>query len=514
MKLLGLRLDSHDANVTYYDGETVRYRSFERDYQNKHHGFTNGIYEWTRILEEWNIQPWFVDGVCMIIDCAGTVYERHSVVNEWIAINSQKVSEEIEIPFLRDLGFRCPIYRIDHHYAHTLSFWPMKVKPNLHFVFDGFGDDWMYRSVWRDGKLIDYGKTPSGVDLMKCGSPSLGFIMTRMSGQILRLGGNYLDHAGKVMALKAFGKNNPDVSNDGIHIDNLDKMWDFDLLQTKAHDQQYLIDYIHTAHEYTEEIYLKHFLKFVEPDDIVGYSGGVAQNTIINKVLKDAIPNLVIPPHAYDQGLSLGAVEFLRREHNLMPLPTEGFPFMQDDQDPVDRPSKKTIKDTAELLAQGKIVGWYQGHGEIGPRALGNRSILMNPCDPTGKDWINNKVKHREPFRPFGASVLEEKVSRCFYWNGPSPYMLYVTDVLEPDRFPSITHADGTCRINTVNESQEDYYSLLQEYEKLTGVPVLLNTSLNNGGKPIAGRIGDALGLYYETDLDTLVIGDKIKNKS
>ena len=372
----------------------------------------------------------------------------------------------------------------------------------------------MYRSVWRDGKLIDYGKTPAGLNLLKYGSPSLGFIMTRMSGQILNLRGNYLDHAGKVMALKAFGNNNPDVSNVGIDIDSLDKMWDFDLLQARAEDHQYLVDYIHTAHEYTEQIYLEHFQKFVEPDDIVGYSGGVAQNTIINKVLKDAIPNLVIPPHAYDQGLSLGAVEFLRRENNLMPLPSEGFPFMKDDQAPVDRPSTKTIKDTAELLAQGKIVGWYQGHGEIGPRALGNRSILMRPDDPHGKDWINNKVKHREPFRPFGASVLEEKVSRYFYWNGPSPYMLYVTDVLEPDRFPSITHADGTCRINTVNESQEDYYSLLHEYEKLTGVPLLLNTSLNNGGKPIAGRIGDALGLYYETDLDTLVIGDEIKNKS
>ena len=87
-------------------------------------------------------------------------------------------------------------------------------------------------------------------------------------------------------------------------------------------------------------------------------------------------------------------------------------------------------------------------------------------------------------------------------------------DVLEPDRFPSITHADGTCRVNTVSPKQEDYYMLLQEYEKLTGVPLLLNTSLNNGGKPIAGRIADALGLYYETDLDTLVIGDEIKNKS
>ena len=92
--------------------------------------------------------------------------------------------------------------------------------------------------------------------------------------------------------------------------------------------------------------------------------------------------------------------------------------------------------------------------------------------------------------------------------------MLYVTDVLEPDRLPTITHADGTCRINTVNESQEDYYMLLQEYEKLTGAPVILNTSLNKGGKPIAGRLGDALGLYYESGLDSIVIGDEIKNKS
>lgn len=510
MKLLGLRLDSHDANVTYYDGETVRYRSFERDYQCKHVGFENGIYQWTRILEDWNIQPWFVDGVCIIMDCAGTEYERMGVVHESIAINSKEISEVVDIPFFRDIGFRCPIHRIDHHYAHTLSFWPMKVKPNLHFVFDGFGDDWMYRSVWRDDKLIDYGKT-EGIFPSQVGSPSLGFIMTRM-GAALQLGGHYLDQAGKIMALKAFGKNNPDVSADGLGIDDLEILWDFEVIDKHLHDQQYIMDYIHTAHEYTEQIYLRHFQQFIKPDDVVGYSGGVAQNTIINKVLKDAIPNLVIPPHAYDQGLSLGAIEFLRREHNLKPLPIDGFPFIQDDQAPVERPSSKTIKETAERLAKGEIVGWYQGHGEVGPRALGNRSILMNPFDQHGKDYINNKVKHREPFRPFGASVLEEKVSENFYWNGPSPYMLYVTDVLEPDRYPCITHADGTCRINTVNESQEDYYSLLQEFEKLTGSPVLLNTSLNNGGKPIAGRFGDALEIFYETGLDTLVLGDNIKS--
>ena len=498
MKLLGLRLCAHDSNVTYYDGEHLKYKSFERDFQHKHFGF-NGIYGWTRILEEWNVKPWFVDAIAIVLD---------SHVHNEIQYDPQKLTEVIEIPVFRDLGFRCPIHRIDHHYAHSLSFWPMGVKPTINFVFDGFGDDWMYRSVWRGDKLIDSCKS-NGQNIMN--SSSFGFIMSHL-GAILNMKGDYLDHAGKVMALKAFGEHNSDVTSVS-HIDDLDKLWDFMVLDQHINDQQYIMDYIHTAHEETEKIYLKHFREFIKPDDIVGYSGGIAQNTIINKVLRDSIPNLVIPPHANDQGLSIGAIEYLRKEYNLMALPKEGFPFMQDDEAPP-RPSTKTIKDTAELLAQGKIVGWYQGHGEIGPRALGNRSILMNPFDPQGKDWINAKVKHREPFRPFGASVLEEKVSQYFYWNGPSPYMLYVMDVLEPDRFPPITHADGTCRVNTVSPEQEDYYMLLKEYEKLTCVPVLLNTSLNNGGRPIAGRIADALELYYKTDLDTLVVGDEIKNKS
>ena len=498
MKLLALRLCAHDSNVTYYDGETLKYKSFERDFQAKHFGF-GGVYGWTRILEEWNIKPWFVDAIAIVLD---------SHVHNEIQYDPQKLTEVIEIPVFRDLGFKCPIHRIDHHYAHSLSFWPMSVEPTINFVFDGFGDDWMYRSVWRGDKLIDSCKS-NGQDIMN--SSSFGFIMSHL-GAVLNMKGNYLDHAGKVMALKAFGKHNNDVVPID-HIDDLDKLWDFMVLDQHINDQMYIMDYIHTAHEETEKIYLKHFRQFIKPDDIVGYSGGIAQNTIINKVLKDAIPNLVIPPHANDQGLSIGAIEYLRKEYNLMALPKEGFPFMQDDEAP-SRPSTKTIKDTAEQLAQGKIVGWYQGHGEIGPRALGNRSILMNPFDPHGKDFINNKVKHREPFRPFGASVLEDKVSQYFYWNGPSRYMLYVTDVLEPERFPTITHADGTCRVNTVPKEQEDYYMLLQEYEKLTGVPVLLNTSLNNSGKPIAGRVCDALELYYKTDLDTLVVGDEIKNKS
>ena len=499
MKLLALRLCAHDSNITYFDGEQIRYKSFERDFQVKHFGF-EGLYGWTRILEEWNITPQDVGAV-------GIVMDTH--VHNEVYCNPEQIEENLEIPVFRDLGFNCPIHRIDHHYAHSLSFWPLGIEPNIHFVLDGFGDDWMYRSVWRDNKLIDSSK--SNGQMMHY-SPSLGFIMTRL-GSVLGLQGHYLDQAGKIMALKAHGNTEFSAVPDVDHIDKLNDLWNFEQIERNANDRNFTLDYIATAHEKTEQLYLKHFREFVKEGDIIGYSGGIAQNTIINKVLKDNFPNLVIPPHANDQGLSLGVIEYLRRTYNLDPFDTSGFPFWQDDET-VPRPSEKTIKDTAELLAQGKIVGWHQGHGEIGPRALGNRSILMRPDDPEGKEWINQKVKRREPFRPFGASVLEDKVSQHFYWNGPSRYMLYVTDVLEPSKYPAITHEDGTCRINTVPKEQEDYYELILKFEELTGLPVLLNTSLNVNGKPIAGRVIDSLETFYKSDLDVLVCGDTLKEKA
>ena len=139
MKLLALRLCAHDSNVTYFDGEQLKYRSFERDFQVKHFGF-EGIYAWTRILDEWNIIPSEVDAIGIVLD---------SYVYNEIDADSSKLTEIIDIPLFRDIGFTCTIHRIDHHYAHSLSFWPLGVEPTINFVFDGFGDDWMYRSVWR-----------------------------------------------------------------------------------------------------------------------------------------------------------------------------------------------------------------------------------------------------------------------------------------------------------------------------------------------------------------------------
>ena len=211
--------------------------------------------------------------------------------------------------------------------------------------------------------------------------------------------------------------------------------------------------------------------------------------------------------------MSLGLIEFLRQKYNQEPFEKTNFPFWQDDYSPQREPSDETILKTAEWLAQGKIVGWYQGNGELGPRALGNRSILMDPSKFNGKHIINEKVKKREWFRPFGASILEEHTDKFFKCNFKSEFMLYVTEIIDKQKFTPITHVDGTCRIQTVGNSFNTYKRLIDAFYKKTGIPMLLNTSLNINGRPIASRSIDALELISTTELDILIIGNEIYKK-
>jgi len=190
----------------------------------------------------------------------------------------------------------------------------------------------------------------------------------------------------------------------------------------------------------------------------------------------------------------LGCIEFLRQHYSQPEFDNSGFPYWQTDMAPSDEPLDETIKKTAEDLANGKIIGWYQGHGEVGPRALGNRSILMSPEVKEGKHILNSKVKHREDYRPFAASILYEDTKDYFDWEGDSDFMKY--SVKFKDKvFEPISHIDNTSRIQTVKPELKLYYSLISEFKKLTGIPMLLNTSLNDNGKPIAGKPGDAIAL-------------------
>jgi carbamoyltransferase len=179
--------------------------------------------------------------------------------------------------------------------------------------------------------------------------------------------------------------------------------------------------------------------------------------------------------------------------------------------------SSNICADTARLLSEGHVFGWFQGRSEIGPRALGNRSILADPRKPEMKDILNKRVKHRQAFRPFAPIVLAERVDEIFEGAEESPFMLLVKAVRPEwrDRIPAIVHVDGTARIQTVREdTNERLYRLLKEFEALTGVPVLLNTSLNVRGEPIVETPADAVACFLGTGLDYLALHDVLIGKN
>ena len=257
-------------------------------------------------------------------------------------------------------------------------------------------------------------------------------------------------------------------------------------------------------------------------------AGGVALNSVAaGQILERGIfKNIWIQPAASDAGCSLGIPfyiwhEVLRHPRRfVMEHAYWGPEYSESEMQRAivsgglaSRRVDDVERQTAGLLAQGHVVGWYQGRMEWGPRALGNRSILADPRRVEMKDVINSKVKFREPYRPFAPSVLEEDVEDYFHFSGVSPYMTFVCRVREEkkDEIPAVTHVDGTARIQTVSRTHNPrYWSLLNEFKTVTGVPIVLNTSFNVNGEPIVCTPEDAVRCFLNTDIDYLVLGDTI----
>ena len=252
-------------------------------------------------------------------------------------------------------------------------------------------------------------------------------------------------------------------------------------------------------------------------------AGGVALNSVANgKLCMDGIfDDVWIQPAANDAGLALGAA--LQAWHDtggergfVMEHAYWGPDTDTDEVRAAIEVAKAAYVEVgdpaaaaAELVADGKIVGWYQGRSEVGPRALGGRSILANPRLAHMKDVVNKYVKHREAFRPFAPSCVLEQCDRWFERGGPSPYMLKVWQVKPEarDALPAITHVDGSARLQTVTAEQSPlYHRYLSELGKRTGIACTLNTSFNIRGEPIVNTPMDALKCYFTTGLDALVI--------
>jgi len=256
-------------------------------------------------------------------------------------------------------------------------------------------------------------------------------------------------------------------------------------------------------------------------------SGGVVLNCLMNKKIIENSPftQYFIQPIANDAGTSLGSALYyyhsiLDKERGWLFNSIYLGPEFDNNEiegilrsnNVVYKKSNHIARKIAGYIAEGKIVGWFQGRMEAGPRALGNRSIIVNPMDSSMKDRLNQRVKKREFFRPFAPSVLEEKVDDYFIMpkGQLSPYMILVGDVKEDKKsiIPAVTHFDGTARVHTVNkEVNPRFWELISEFEKITGVPVLLNTSFNEN-EPIVCTPEEAIKCFLRTEFDVLGIGD------
>jgi carbamoyltransferase len=252
-------------------------------------------------------------------------------------------------------------------------------------------------------------------------------------------------------------------------------------------------------------------------------AGGVALNCVANSRLwrEGPFDDIWVQPAAGDAGTSLGAALYVARElgDEIEPMTdaTLGRAWSTDELAswldraalPYERP-RNIAEEAAEMLAHNGVVAWFDGRAEFGPRALGHRSLLADPRDAANLERLND-VKGREQFRPVAPMVLEEDAAEIFE-DGPlpSPYMLFTHRVREPwpQRIPAVVHVDGTARIQTVNAEREPAVArLLRAFERRTGVPVLVNTSLNTAGRPMVDDPRDALECFGSAPIDALVLG-------
>ena len=259
-------------------------------------------------------------------------------------------------------------------------------------------------------------------------------------------------------------------------------------------------------------------------------AGGVALNCVMNARIRDAghFRRVWVQPAAGDAGTALGAAlwtDWRARGRTRAWHMDHAFfgPSYSDEEIEAflkrGKLSYRRMKDvaaqTADILAQDRIVGWFQGRMEFGPRALGGRSILASPLSADMQQRLN-EIKDREDFRPVAPVVLEEEASRWFVNAGVSPFMLFVYDVA-PDkaaRIPAVRHVDGTARIQTINRGQNPlYYDLLKAFERRTGVPVLVNTSFNTRSEPVVCTPRDAVECFWTSPIDALVIGSFVLEK-
>ena len=471
-------------------------------------------------------------------------------------LNRQELRFGFHYPLVISInGTTIPGYYIYHHQAHAASaYYPINANPAAILCHDGGTDN---------GEAYDSGMVYLGVD-----NQLLPLIPHHLNlgrfyesiGTIMGLG--VVGSAGKLMGLSPYGSprffehrfvgNQFDMEDQGLkqaaidwtnHCLQMGQNMNYDMSvfkDTQRITEPFNADFAASTQKLFEETLLATtnningmLLKAgIRVNDLC-YAGGVALNCPANSRLakESQFENVHIPPGCDDSGLAMGAA--LALYYNIL---NHSLPADRPDTYPVYLGRSQNSKETADclyqygssiewekssshselaaqLLADDKIIGWFEGRSELGPRALGHRSILANPQNPTNWSRVNT-IKNREQWRPLAPMVLSEKASEFFYGCPfPSPHMLF-TATVKSESVPAITHTDLSARIQTVEQEDGKIHDVLRYFDGLTGIPVLMNTSFNGPGEPIVDLAEHALSFFMKSNLDALFIDGYFVQKS
>lgn len=458
-----------------------------------------------------------------------------------------------------------PFFIVNHHEAHAYStFFSSGFEKSLIFICDGGGD---YHGSFQEAESLYVG-CKDNISLIssrfqdaptrRMGDP-INYIFPQMPQdlkkkqisigrkyeQITHLLGFGWGEAGKTMGLASYGHSL--MSFDELQYHGLDFSLCYEDIVDVIYAKQVLsgmnyMEYImknradiaRTVQEYTETTMVSIIKSFVKKYSCrnICLAGGVFLNCLTNNdiVSKCDLDNIFILPSSGDDGQSLGCAYYaylkLFGETDFkISLPYVGLSYSDKEIEHILQDKNINyvrLNDTdlsmkvAKCVAENKIIAIHRGRTELGPRALCHRSIIANPTNPNMKDILNHRVKHRESFRPFAPTVLDEDQYQYFDLTAPSYYMLIAANVKEKYRLqlPAVTHVDNTARIQAVTSSEPFIYQVLLDLKQLTGHGIILNTSFNLAGQPIVETPEDAINTFLIADIDILIIGNYFIDKS
>ncbi len=559
MYVLGLSCYYHDSGAALvHDGKLIAAAEEERFNRNKHYsGFPKHAVEYC--LDEAGINIEDVDHVgfyekplVKFSRILETILARWPLTyTNWVTGIPLWMTERLNLArtIRRELNTDKEICFCQHHLAHAASSFLVSPFENAAIITaDGVGE-WT-TTAWGTGK-------GSEIVLEKhINFPhSVGLFFSTLTAY---LGFRVNDAEWKVMGMAPYGKPRyvdqfremVDIRDDGsfrlnmkyfkhphsmkqMYTRHWEKLLGLPPRKTETKIEDYHCDIAHSGQKIVEEIMVKmanHVHKATGMKNLC-VAGGVGLNCVANwRMLKESgFEKIFIQPASGDSGGSLGTAFYLYNSVCKKPRVFQmkhaywGPSFNHQEIETALQGSElaynqfsdesELLDTAARMIADGKVIAWFQGRLEFGPRALGARSLLADARNPGMKDIINSKIKFREPFRPFAPTVLKEKAHE--YFDMPegmdAPFMLLVPNVREDKRhiLPSITHKDGTGRVQTITEQDNGrYYRLVKRFGEITGIPVVINTSFNVRGEPIVCTPQDAINTYLNTGIDALVMDD------